>query len=46
MCCSVCPAGLLLLMSLYIPKTYYHTVAVEVHAGRAAAATLRLVTGT
>ena len=34
-----------MLMSYYIPKTYEHTLALEVHAGRAAAATNRLVTG-
>jgi hypothetical protein len=43
-CVSVA-AGLLVLMLFYIPKTYDHTLAIEVHTGRAAAATLRLVTG-
>lgn len=37
--------GLLLLMIYYIPKTYVHTLPLEVHAGRAAAATYRVVTG-
>jgi len=43
--CYYLPTGLLLLMSLYIPRTYEHTLAVEVHAGREAAACWRIVTG-